>query len=184
MAKWIKKTYKLEQNYKWKAKPGYNIFVAGRGELRFDIPEKWVIIPEGNEGRSIKFHDLQPPDDNCVLEVSITRFWGPALELIGDPPIPEMLRDISGKGLSFVLATGEIHHERRGEMELAWLEQRYMDPSENREAISRSCLARKGGIYPYITFAFWPEHEAQFSPVWDEVLRTLAVGEQVPGFGG
>jgi hypothetical protein len=38
-----KTTLKLKRDHHWKARPGHRIFVADRGELRFDIHDGWVI---------------------------------------------------------------------------------------------------------------------------------------------
>ncbi|HEY9649388.1 MAG TPA: hypothetical protein V6C95_01910, partial [Coleofasciculaceae cyanobacterium] len=38
---WLKQTLELKENHNWKSKPGTRIFVAGRGALRFDVPEDW-----------------------------------------------------------------------------------------------------------------------------------------------
>ena len=49
--------------------PGYNIFVADRGAVRFDFPRDWIIEP--GENGSIKFHDKKPPDDDCTLQITV-----------------------------------------------------------------------------------------------------------------
>ena len=64
-------------------------------------------------------------------------------------------------------------------MELAWLEQHVIDPGELREAVSRACLAHAGTVLPLITMDYWPEHAVRFTPVWDEILRTVQIGRQV-----
>ena len=43
--KWKKDTLKLKKDHLWKAKPGYTIFVADRGAVRFDIPQGWIVEP-------------------------------------------------------------------------------------------------------------------------------------------
>lgn len=68
MGKWKRQTLKLKENHGWRAKPGYKIFVADRGAVRFDIPQEWIMDP-GKD--SIKFHDRTPPDDDCLLQVSV-----------------------------------------------------------------------------------------------------------------
>src|SRR5690242_13149408 len=123
MAEWSKKTLKLPEDHGWEVKPGYNIFVADRGAVRFDFPEDWVIVPVE---RSIRLHDRQPPDDNCTLEVSV--MYLPDIDWSGlslRPLLQEVLKDDS-RG---VVATGEIVEERRPHrmgtvMDLAWVEVR------------------------------------------------------------
>ena len=43
---WTKKTLKLKEGHGWKSRPGYSIFVADRGAVRFDFPKTWVMEPE------------------------------------------------------------------------------------------------------------------------------------------
>ncbi len=43
MAKWEQQTYKIPKNHNWHAKPGYNVFVADRGAVRFSIPSGWKV---------------------------------------------------------------------------------------------------------------------------------------------
>jgi len=162
-------TLRLRKDHHWKASPGYAIFVLNRGDVRFDYPEDWVIQ---HEQGSVKFHDREPPQDNCVLEVSCGYL----------API-----DWSGLPLRFLLAAttedlGEtlerkaIVEERRGSLEIAWQETRFMDPREKRPAISRALMGRDSGIQCLITLAFWVDDEARLDPVWSEVVRSLVLG--------
>src|SRR3712207_8272235 len=48
----------------------YTTLFRSQGALRFDIPCGWLCIPGDN---SFKFHDKKPPDDTCVLEMSLFR---------------------------------------------------------------------------------------------------------------
>ena len=69
MPAWKKRVYKLDANHKWKAKPGYQIFVADWGAVRFDIPTGWVPVPVEI---SVRLCDKEPPDNDAALEVSVT----------------------------------------------------------------------------------------------------------------
>ncbi|MBE9014483.1 hypothetical protein IQ250_30285, partial [Pseudanabaenaceae cyanobacterium LEGE 13415] len=64
---WIKETLEIDKNHGWQSKPGYKIFVAGRGAVRFDVPQDWHFEPDE---KSFRFHDATPPNDDCRLEVS------------------------------------------------------------------------------------------------------------------
>jgi hypothetical protein len=173
MAKWDKRTLKLPEKHGWHAKPGYKIFVADRGAVRFDFPEDWVVIP-GED--SIKFHDKQPPDDDCTLAMSVMRL----------PPA-----DWSAIKLSFLVGKlveqdtrnatlrGEIIEVQRTDLDLAWAEVEFIDPNENRPARSRTCLARASNIQPLITFDFWVDHAPKLGKIWDEILRSLRVAEPI-----
>src|SRR6185437_6382773 len=122
MAKWDKRTLKLPEKHGWHAKPGFKIFVADRGAVRFDFPDDWVVIPDAD---AIKFHDKQPPDDDCTLALSVMRL----------PP-----GDWSGLKLSTLIAKlvendrrgatlrGEIIDVKRTDLELAWAEVAFIDP--------------------------------------------------------
>lgn len=61
--RWIKRELKLKENHGWRATPGYKIFVANQGAVRFDIPVKWVMLP--GESGSVCFYDREPPADDC-----------------------------------------------------------------------------------------------------------------------
>ena len=64
---WVKETLTLNENHNWKTKPGLRIFVAGRGAVRFDVPQDWYFEPKE---KSFRFLDKDPPDEYCCLEVS------------------------------------------------------------------------------------------------------------------
>ncbi|PMB11341.1 hypothetical protein CI592_03595, partial [Fischerella thermalis CCMEE 5328] len=64
---WIKETLELKPDHHWESPPGYKIFVAGRGVVRFNVPQNWVLEPQE---KSFKFLDKKPPNDDCCLEVS------------------------------------------------------------------------------------------------------------------
>lgn len=173
MAKWDKRTLKLPEKHGWHAKPGYKIFVADRGAVRFDFPDDWVVIPDAD---SIKFHDKQPPDDDCTLAMSVMRL----------PP-----GDWSGLKLSTLIAKlveddrrgstlrGKIVDVHRTDLDLAWGEVTFIDPNEKRPARSRTCLARASNVQPLITFDFWEDQAPKLGKIWDEILRTLRVAEPI-----
>ncbi len=37
---------------------------------------------------------------------------------------------------------------------------------------------------PFITMDYWPEDGAKFAPVWDEILRSLQLGNVVDDVAG
>ena len=175
MTKWKKSVFKLDANHKWKAKPGYKIFVADWGALRFDVPGDWIVTPGST---SFKFQDREPPDDNCTLEVSVNRVLIPGIDWSG-LPLPQLLADVLAADDSAVTSRGEIIHEKRADFELAWTETRFVE--DGRAACSRACLARRDNLHPLITMAFWLDDAEQFVPVWDEVIGTLQLGPGAPG---
>ena len=126
---------------------------------------------------SIAFYDRPQPDDACLLQVSVMRL-PPGIDWSGLPLTHLLTEAIAGDGRE-VLAQGEVRLGRRGDLELAWTETRVMDPAERREACSRWCLARRVTIQVLITMDLWLEDTGRFGPVWDDVLGTLRLGEQV-----
>lgn len=173
--KWEKRAYKLPKDHGWRAKPGYKIFVAGRGDVRFDIPGDWTVEPDDV---SVKLYDKKPPADDCRLEMSYFKL-SPVVDWSGIPLSYLFTEVILKSGQHEVLSSGEIQIVKRDDLELMWQELRVLDPGENREACSRVCLARGQNVQPFITMDYWPEHAEKFVPVWDEVIRSLTLGDYI-----
>ena len=172
MAKWRKSTLKLAKDHAWQARPGYQIVVLDRGAARFDVPLGWVLAP--GEG-AIEVRDRPQPDDNCLLQVTVLPV--PAGLEPGALPLEGLLAAALEGGAQEVLDRGLIESAARPGLELAWRETRYVDPEERREARSRTCLARGAGIHVLFTLSFWPEEAARCDEVWDELLRSLRLGD-------
>lgn len=178
---WIKKTLKLKDDHTWTARPGFKIFVADRGAVRFDFPEDWVVIPTDD---AIGFHDKKPPDDDCTLKLSVLRL-PPEVDWSG-LPLSRLVREIVDHDTRNVIDRQELVEVKRGDLEICWAEVRFIDPNECRVAHSRSCLARARNIQPLITFDYWADDTERCEPAWDEVLRSLRVGVMIkdPTRGG
>src|SRR6266540_3298089 len=81
-------TLRLPENHGWRSKPGYKIFVANRGEVRFDYPDHWII----DDRPPITFRDREPPADTVRLQLFV---YKPTRRREGgDPPIKEVLEDL------------------------------------------------------------------------------------------
>lgn len=173
MAEWDKRTLKLPERHGWKATPGYKIFVADRGAVRFDFPEEWVVVP-GDD--SIKFHDKQPPDDDCTLAMSVMRLPEGDWSQLKLATLVGVLVEKDARG---AVLNGEVVDVQRVDLDLAWAEVTFIDPHEKRPARSRTCLARAQNIQPLITFDFWEDQAPELCKVWDEVLRSLRVAEPI-----
>ena len=174
MSEWEKETLKLKKHHGWKAPPGYRIFVADRGAIRFNFPQDWVVEPGSD---SINLHDKKPPDDDCRLAVSLMRL--PPIDWSG-LRLSTLVQQILDGDERDVQQTGEIVEERRGDLEIAWAEVRFADPnSDNREAFSRICLGREANIQCLITFDFWVDDAPNLRPVWDEVMRSLELNRYI-----
>ena len=141
--------------------------------MRFDFPDNWVVIPDED---SIKFHDRNPPDDNCRLAVSYIRLapidWSGL-------PLSQLVQTVVEGDERGITHQGEMHETKRSDLELAWTEIYFIDPVEKREARSRICLGRGSNIQPLITLDYWAENAEKFTPVWNEVLRSLQLGMYV-----
>ena len=168
-----RKILRLKEKHVWKARPGYAICVLDRGAVRFDFPQDWILKHEKGD---VKIHDREPPDDNCVLQVSV--FHTPPIDWSGLP-----LRQVLEASMEGVteneLERKPIVEQRRGDQEVVWLEIRFLEEEQKREAFSRYCFARGQGLHCLISYTYWADQAAQYTPVWDEVLRTLVLGMYV-----
>ena len=88
MPKWTKRDLRMDEDHGWRCKPGYTIFVADRGAVRFDVPESWVVQVDA---AGVKIHDKPPPDDNARIQLSI--FFPPPVVEWGELPLATMLAD-------------------------------------------------------------------------------------------
>jgi hypothetical protein len=171
MASWNKKKMTLKRAHQWKARPGCKIFVADRGAVRFDIPQKWVVVPDSE---NVKIYDKQPPKDDCALIVSYLRL--PPIDW-SDLPLTTQLTEATKNPEQHYTQAGNITEMRRADLEIAWHEMHFMDEKEQREAISRICIGRRKLIQCLITFDFWASDIGRCNPVWQTVLETLTLGQ-------
>jgi hypothetical protein len=171
--KWEKQTLKLQGRHFWTAQPGCKVFVADRGAVRFDFPQDWMVVPDSD---SIKLHDKPPPDDDCVLAVSYMRL--PPIDWSG-LPLSSLVEQTSKGDSRPIYEWGEIIESRRADLEIAWREMRFIDPVEKREAFSRFCLARRGRVQAIISFDFWETDYKRCEGVWEIVLKSLELDEQI-----
>jgi hypothetical protein len=162
---------KLKNNHTWKSKPGYSICVIDRGLVRFDYPSNWIVEPE--EG-AVHLHDRPPSVESCDLGVSVFRAPAAHFQLLC---LDDTLRDTLGSDRK-PYEQSEIRHIARGDLEIAWLQQRYTDAEYKRDARFRVALAR-GPILCLISMNYWSNRAAGLEIVWDEVLRTLVMGMHI-----
>ena len=62
--RWKQTSLRMPKNHEWKSKPGYKIFVANAGEVRFDFPEKWVFIAGES---ALEFHEITTSFPLCAM---------------------------------------------------------------------------------------------------------------------
>lgn len=170
---WEHQVLRLKDHHTWKAPPGYNVFVADRGAVRFNFPHGWVVVPSSD---CIALHDQKPPNDNCRLAVSYLRL--PPIDWSG-LPLAQLITPIIEGDQRQILARGDIVTVPRADLEVAWTEIRFLDPQERREALSRIALARGSNLQALITSEFWADDAARWGPIWDEVMRSVELGRYV-----
>jgi len=162
---------KLKDNHTWKSKPGNSICVIERGLVRFDYPSNWIVEPD--EG-AVHLHDRPPSVESCDLGVSIFRVPAAHIQSLS---LDDTLRETLGAERK-PYQQSEIHHIARGDLEIAWLQQKYVDAEYKRDARFRVALAR-GPALCLISMNYWSSRAPGLEIVWDEVLRTLVMGIQV-----
>jgi hypothetical protein len=167
----------LPENHGWRSSPGYKIFVANKGEVRFDYPESWEI----DISAPITFRDRPQPNDICRLRVFI---YHPTAKQKQTPPIQEALQDLidiaraeSNEDLGYSLGQGQITVIPREDVDLAWRQDRYFDPNRQREISTRSCAARAGGTIALLMFDFPSDDRSTFDAIWEEILRSIQLGQ-------
>lgn len=159
---------KLRKNHTWKCKPGNSICVIDRGVVQFEYPSHWIVEP--GDG-AIHLHDRPPSVESCDLGVSV--FPVPAARMLGFSLEDTLRATLDSDRKPY--QQSEIHRASNVEMELVWLEQRYIDAEYKRDARFRVALAR-GPVLCVVTMNYWSNHASGLERVWEEVLRTLAFG--------
>ena len=167
--KWVKQTFDLPDEHGWNAPEGYNVFVAGRGAVQFNVPQTWVVEPDDD---SVKLKDKPTPKDDMCIAMS----YYPIAEAIwAHPqfPMTVIVKMMSEQDNRKPFWRSDVFLEERRDLEQAWLEVKFMDPLENREAYGRWCLVRGKRIVVLVTGECWPEHKARFEEAWKEMLRSM-----------
>ncbi|MFM9158077.1 MAG: hypothetical protein ACKOPK_09205 [Dolichospermum sp.] len=168
---WIKETLELKPDHHWESPPEYNIFVAGRGAVRFNVPRGWITQPQE---KSFKFTDKKPPDDDCCLEMSYNHLPPNDWTLF---PLKSTLKKIMEDDSRNVIARGEVIQVKRQTAKIMWCEIKFIDTqTEPREAFSRTCVGLGSNIQCLNTFEYWADQAEQLIHVWDEVMRSLTLG--------
>lgn len=177
-----RQTFRLPDRHRWKAKEGNKIFVANKGDVRFEFPGGWVFDrTSGGEGKSARFFDGHPPNDNIRLEVSVIHALDPRAF---QAPLAEVLNS-SVEDIGENCRRSEAFAMNLPRHDLALLDLEYIDPVEKRPAHSLFCLARGAGVHALISLDYWPEDSAVALAAWEDVLGSLRLGEYLehPFFG-
>jgi hypothetical protein len=177
-----KSEHRLNPNHGWRCKPGYNVIVLDRGAVRFDVPNTWIVseVPDPG-GAHFTMFDKPEPDDDIRFQVSVHHL-NPQIDWTGIPLDTVLAGALNAQddadGRKTVSATEPVL-VRRPSLTIAWNETLFLDPAENREAYTRALLAHGSLVQTFITMDFWVDDTARATPAWDEILRTLRLGQYV-----
>lgn len=169
------RTMRLNDNHTWKAPKGYKILVINRGAASFNIPESWLLI----KMEPLELHNAEPPNDDARLMVTVMPFPPGNIDWTDLPLEPLLLKSIM-TGKKDVLSTSAPVSVSRPDLQLVWVQQRFVDPVERpREAFSRIAIVRGLKMHLLFTFDYWVDKADQFIPAWDEVIRSLQMGRSL-----
>lgn len=178
--RFVRESVSLPENHGWRAAPGYQILVLGRGDLRFEYPEGWVVVPGTN---SIKLHDRPHPDDDVVLEVSCLR--NPPLDWRRIPPLETILSD-GLKEQGHLISPEQIRTPEIPGLKLAWTEYEDVDEDTGRPVIWRQahCYPHPPPPLPHSLFGIltcgsWKDVREKADIVWEHALQSLVMGEHI-----
>ncbi|HTE85793.1 MAG TPA: hypothetical protein VK821_13775 [Dehalococcoidia bacterium] len=174
MPKWNKQVFRLAEGHGWQCRPGFKSIVGDRGAFRFDIPADWFFEP-GTP--TLKFYDREPPNDDILLEVTPWRL--PDAIDWSDLPLKQLFEEATKGEPDELIWRGEAIGVERRDLEMTWHETYFVDPGEHREARSRTLLARQAAFVLLLTLSFWPDDAERSLPIWDEVLRSLRMGQHL-----
>lgn len=166
-------TMTMKKNHTWKAPDGYKIVVADRGAVSFNVPSEWLLV----KMEPLELNDAEPPNDEARISMS---FWRmpPGMDWSG-LPLGELLEKSTEGSDMEVLERSELHTVERKDIELVWMQHRFMDPVEHREAYSRFMMGRGFDVHVLITCDFWVEDAPRLIPIWNEVVRSLQLGREI-----
>ena len=188
-------SYELPADHGWKCAPGHKIFVANRGDVRFEFPDGFV---NTHDERAIKLHDKPPPDDDC--RISVTIFPVPpevGAQMLKDLPLDKLLSDaarddVKDEDLPEGMKAedrprraeppGHVTLGRRLNYEYGWLQYAWHDDEDGnggRIVQARTLMARTARVHMLITFEFYKDRAEAFEPVFDHLLKTLRLAEPV-----
>jgi hypothetical protein len=171
--KYKKSTLKLKDNHTWNAPKGYKIVVLERGAVSFNMPYKWLV----EDTAPFTMHDAKPPDDNARLSVSYWKF-APGIDWTGLPLDDLLLKSTTDVGHE-ILEQSPLTRVERDDIELLWIEQRFLDAEQQRQAYSRIAVARGFDVCVLMTFDLWVDDSPKFQATWDEILRSLQLGRVI-----
>lgn len=163
---------RLAPNHGWRAQPGHKIVVLGRGAVRVEVPDAWVVEVAED---CVKAFDKKPPDDDCVLAVSY-HLWPRAGQSLSPASLVQSALESDERALREITPAIE---DTRIDTTLAWAQGTFVDARIDREAYARLCIARREEIQALVTFDFWVSDLAWCHPQWTAILASLQLGQWV-----
>lgn len=176
-----KTTVPLPAAHNWKCSPGHLLFIANRGDLRFEYPETWhVILTE----KSLNIHDRPPPDDEARLQLTIMPT--PHIRPADYPKLPlvdvlrsavDRERDEKGDRWERL---GDMNTIERPGLQIAWTESRWYDQEHaGRPVLCRQLFTRGRGIHILMTYDYYEDVAEKHRPVWTHLVQTMRVSTPV-----
>ena len=174
-------TFELPHDHGWKAAPGHKVFVANRGDVRFEFPERFVIT---HRDEAICFHDAPPPDDACRISLTIWPLPPEAgRRMMDELDLGDLLRQAAeGEGKKTkdrAERPGPVTAGRRLNYEWAWLQYAWNDKESGRVVRARTLMARTPRVALLITFEFYRDLQAEYEPTFGHLMATLRLSEPV-----
>lgn len=164
----------LLRGHRWTTRDGCKTMVLNRGEVRFDYPRSWAVSPRRNK---VALYERAPHKGNR-LEVSCLHF--PPLDW-SELPVADLLDDVTTVEREQV-TPGPLREEIRRGIELAWRDMTVV-PRERWLAYFAMCvrvgMARYGNAHCLITYEFRKRHRARCEDIWDNVLDTLVLNDEI-----
>lgn len=146
------------------------LIVADGGAARFEVPSGWYHdfwSPDG-EPPSIRVCDVDPPDDNCRLVLSLQRF---PLQDIDSMPMGRLYPGLDQPG---------AHHIRRPGYKLAWTTLEVVaDKTNGRPILTFMLWGLAPGIQALLSMAVWEEDYEQRLPLWLHVVETFDMANHI-----
>jgi hypothetical protein len=174
LGKWKSKSMKLKKDHIWQCKPGNRICVLGTGDVYFEIPLEWIMVPDND---SIKFYDANPPDDDIRLAFSHYKLE-PRIDWSGLPLADLVKEGLNGDERQLTQVTDYIHRKQKN-IVICWQDSTFIDAVEKREAFTRLCLCRYFELLCMITVDFWPEDKERVDSVWEVIMDSLTMGLKI-----
>ena len=191
-------TLKLPDNHGWTAAEGYQVFVANKGDVRFEFPAGWTF----SHGKSaVTLSDKPSPHES--VRVSLTIFHLPpeaGASWRRDTDLAELVRDTTREDASGQRDDGTTSpYPRRPASEItrgtgggaasthewAAIEWAWLDTSdekvgvEPRWVICRHVQVRRAALHVLISYEFYEDEAGKYARHYDHLLATLRLAEPV-----